>query len=438
MRVLYLDLNNSGISGDMFLASLLGLVPDSRVILQKLESLKNYLSGVSRLEIKLIETQYSGIQLNQLKIDIKESKDHRTGKTLQNALDEFMVNSNMSKGAMDYAKKVLNSLLQAEAEVHGDLVEKIHLHELSSVDTLIDILGVTTTLDEINFFENDFTIICGKIPLGGGMIKTSHGLMAIPAPATVKILEKSDLLTYGGPIESELVTPTGIALLANLNPKFLQYLPEMIISKSVYSTGQKTFNNFSNILRVFYGESKVKASMNLAHPLQKYLEQISILETDVDDISGEIIGNLIDELEKKHVLDIQILHSLTKKNRPSHVIKVLCYPEQIFDLIEIIIQEIGTLGVRFNTVNRVCIERKIETKNIQIDERIYEVDYKISFIESKKGVELINIKPEYEDLKKVSIKSGLSIKKVQLLVQSELKHIYDKYKEINNRKKRKV
>ena len=427
MRVVYLDLNNSGISGDMFLASLLGLVQDSGVILQKLESLKNYLSGVSRLEIKLVETEHSGIQLNQLKIDIDESKDHRTAKTLQNALNEFLFNSNLSEGAKDYSNRVLNSLVQAESEVHGDLVEKIHLHELSSVDTLIDILGVTTTLDTIKFFDDDFNIVCGKIPLGGGVIKTSHGLLAIPAPATIKILEKSNLITYGGPIESELVTPTGIALLANLNPTFLQYLPEMNILKSVYGTGQKTFKNFSNILRVFYGESKELTSLNLDSYLQKYIEQVSILETDVDDVSGEIIGNLVDILEKKHVLDIQILPSLTKKNRPSHVIKVLCYPEQIFDLIETIIHEVGTLGVRFNTVNRVCIERKVEKKNIQIDEKIYEVDYKISFIKSKKGVELINIKPEYKDLKKISISSGLSIKKVQLLAQAELKQIYDRY-----------
>jgi len=427
MRVLYLDLINSGISGDMLFASLLGLVPDSRIILQKLESLKNYLSGVLRLEIKLLETEHSGIQLNKLKIVINESKDHRTGKTLENALNEFLINSDLSKGARVYAKRVLNSLLQAEAEVHGDLVEKIHLHELSSVDTLIDILGVTETLDKIKFFTNDFKIVCGKIPLGGGMIKTSHGLMAIPAPATIKILEKTNLLTYGGPIESELVTPTGIALLANLNPIFLQYLPEMKILKSIYSTGQKTFKNFSNILRVFYGESKELTSMNLAHHLQKYIEQVSFLETDVDDVSGEIIGNLVDILEKKQVLDIQILPSLTKKNRPSHTIKVLCYPEQIFDLIETIIHEVGTLGVRFNTISRVCIERKVEKKNIQIDEKIYEMKYKISFIESKNGVELINIKPEYEDLKKISISSGLSIKKVQLLAQAELKQIYSKY-----------
>ncbi|HDZ19639.1 MAG TPA: DUF111 family protein, partial [archaeon] len=111
----------------------------------------------------------------------------------------------------------------------------------------------------------------------------------------------------------------------------------------------------------------------------------------------------------------------------SHTIKVLCYPEQIFDLIETIIHEVGTLGVRFNTISRVCIERKVEKKNIQIDEKIYEVNYKISFIESKKGEELINIKPEYEDLKKISIRSGLSIKKVQLLAQAELKQIYSKY-----------
>ena len=429
MRVLYLDLNNSGISGDMFLASLLGLVPDNEVILKRLEKLKNHLSGVSRLEIKLLKTEHSGIQLNQLKININESKDHRTARTLQNALKSFLIDSNLSKGGKNYAIQVLDSLIQAEADVHGDLIEKIHLHELSSVDTLIDIVGVALALDCLNYFDGNFKIFCSKIPLGSGTVQTSHGKLPVPAPATVKILEKSNLITFGGPIESELVTPTGAALLANLNPHFHQYLPEMNILKSICSTGQKKFKNFSNILRIFYGESNGLSSLNLEHYLHKYMEKISILETDVDDVSGEILGNLLETLyEKKNALDVQIIPTITKKNRPGHIVKVICYPKQTFDLIETIMLELGTLGVRFSVINRVCIERKIETRSVELNDEYYEVRFKVSFTESDAGKDIINIKPEYEDLKKISMKSGLPIKKVQLLVQSEISQIYRDYK----------
>jgi len=428
MRVLYLDLNNSGISGDMFLASLLGLVPDNEVILKKLENLKNHLSGVSRLELKLLKTEHSGIQLNQLKINIYETKDHRTAITLQNALKSFLIDSNLSKGGKNYATHVLNSLIQAEADVHGDLIEKIHLHELSSVDTLIDIVGVALSLDCLEYFNGNFKIFCSKIPLGGGKIQTSHGILPVPAPATIKILEKSNLITFGGPIKSELVTPTGAALLANLNPHFHQYLPEMNILKSINSTGQKKFKNFSNILRIFYGESNGLSSLNLEHYLHKYVEQISIIETDVDDVSGEILGNLLEILyKKKNALDVQIIPSITKKNRPGHIIKVICYPKQTFDLIETILHELGTLGVRFSIINRVCVERKTETRSIELNDENYEVRFKVSFTETDAGKDIINIKPEYEDLKKISMKSGLPIKKVQLLVQSEISQIFRDY-----------
>ncbi len=427
MRILYIDMYNSGISGDMFLASLLGLVPEDNSILTELEDLQNYLSGVSKLNIKLVHTEHTGIQLNQLKIDIKETKEHRTAKTLQKTLNDFLNNSKISHQAKNYANNVLNSLIQAESEVHGELIENIHLHELSSVDTLIDIIGVAIALDKIKVFEKKIPIYCSKIPLGGGTVNTKHGTLAIPAPATLKILEKSKLVTFGGPIDSELVTPTGAALIANLNSNFLQYPNEMRINKSIYSTGQKKFKNFLNILRIFYGETEDTDYSEFNHPLQKYIEKVAILETDVDDVSGEILGNFIDKFEKEDVLDIQIFPNITKKNRPGHSIKILCYPELIFKLIERMTQELGTLGVRFNIINRVCINRRIERKKIEINDKLYDLSYKISFIESDRGIKIVNIKPEYDDLKMISDDTGFTIKKVQLIAQAKIEQIYNNF-----------
>jgi uncharacterized protein (TIGR00299 family) protein len=425
MRILHIDLHNSGISGDMFLSSLLGLVPDFNEILKELEKIIDFLPGVSKLKINLIKTEKTGILVNQLKIDIKETKSHRTADILQKSLNDFLVKSNISDSAKNYAFNVLNSLIKAETEVHEELVKNIHLHELSSVDTLIDIIGVATVLDRINGFDKNIKISCSKIPLGSGTVNTKHGILAVPAPATLKILEKSNLITYGGPIESELVTPTGAALLVNLNAETVQYLPEMKILNSIYSTGQKKFDNFLNVLRLFYGKTEGLDYFELSHPLQNYIEQVTILETDVDDVSGEVLGHFIINLEKKDILDVQIFPSITKKNRPGHIIKILCYPEQVFDLIESIVHELGTLGVRFNIINRVCVNRKIERRNIEIHEKTYEIAFKISYIESDKGLEIINIKPEYEDLKKISQDTGLTLKKIQLIINAEIKQIYD-------------
>lgn len=422
MRIIYFDLINSGISGDMLLASLLDLVPASHEIIEKLLELKEYLPGISQLNIELKKILNSGIQINKLKIDIKENKNHRSAQKLKDSLNKFLTEKIFSKPAKIYANEVLTSLIQAEAEVHGQLAKSIHLHELSSVDTLIDILGVTAALDTVNGFDKNFKVYCSKIPLGGGKIKTAHGLLSIPAPATLKILEKSNLVTFGGPIESELVTPTGAALLKNLNPTFLEFLPEMVIRKTIFSTGQKKFENFANILRLFSGEGNIVNSDASGHPLANLVEKVSILETDVDDISGEIIGNFINELKNEKILNVQVIPGLTKKNRPSHTIRILCKPRYKFELIERIIHELGTLGVRYHNINRVCILRTFEKQTIEINEKKYEINLKISYVESVNGKEVVNIKPEYEDIKRISIDSGIPVRKVQLIIQSNLKY----------------
>ena len=425
MKILYIDAENSGISGDMFLSSLLGLVPNPENILKELRKLKDFLPDVSKLNLDLIEITRSGIKINKLQIDIKEKKHHRNANILKTSLNNFLSANNFKDETKNYAKDVLNSLINAEAEVHKELNENVHLHELSSVDTLIDIIGVSRALETIGAFNKDFKIACSKLPLGGGTVNSAHGTLPVPAPATLNILGKSNLIVYNGPIEAELVTPTGAALLTNLNPKNLSY--EMNLDKVVYSTGQKEFNGFLNILRLFYGELVVTEVPNKSY-LQKYIETVAVLETDVDDISGEILGDFIRSVEKEDVLDIQIIPSITKKNRPGHVIKVLCRPQNQFELIEKIIEELGTLGVRFSTIKRVCVERKFDDRSIEIKEKTYNLRYKISYIDSDSGRKIVNIKPEYNDLKKISEESGFNVKEILFIAQEKIQDILNEFK----------
>lgn len=426
MKLLYIDATNSGISGDMFLASLLELVPEPDIVLNELKNLKDYLPDVSKLKIELIRIKRSGININKLKVEIKENKHQRTATVLKSSLNKFLEKKNFSNHAKDYANKVLNTLIQAEADIHGELIENLHLHELSSIDTLIDIIGVSKALDILGAFDSDFKIFCSKLPLGGGTIKTAHGILPIPAPATLKILEESNLVVVNGPIEKELVTPTGAALLVNLKPQNLPY--EMNIEKIVYSTGQKEFNDFLNILRLYYGEMEESDIFTETHYLKEHIEPVTILETNVDDVSGEILGNFIKEMEKEDILDLQIIPSISKKNRPSHIIKILCRPEYKFELIEKIIDELGTLGVRFNTINRVCVARTIENIDIEINGKNYDLKYKISYIDTETERKIVNIKPEYENLKKIANDSGLPLKKILYFARAKIRQIFNKYK----------
>ncbi len=420
MKSLYIDATNSGLSGDMFLASLLGLNDDSNKILSDLKELKDYLKGVSELDLELLKVKRMGVEVYRLKLLIKESKNHRTPDELTNALERYLEDKQYSKSAKEFARNVLNTLFKAEAEVHGDIVEKIHLHELSSVDTLIDILGVTKALDNLGGFTGDFTYYCSEIPLGGGNIKTAHGILPVPAPATIKIFERSKLVVMGGPIESELVTPTGAALLVNLNPKFTKYSNQMKILSVSSSTGQKEFKDLSNILRIFYGELVEKVNNQTLLPLRDYIEEVVVLETAVDDVSGEILGNFVQILEDEDILDIQIIPSITKKNRPGHIIKILCDPKYSFDLIHKTLLELGTLGVRFYTNKRVCIDRKFEKTTIKINNDKYELNLKISYIQLHDSIKIINVKPEFEDLRRISKQTNLTIKEILTYCQSEV------------------
>ncbi len=412
MKSIYFDLTNSGISGDMLLASLLGLIPDTTQILTNLKDLKTKLKGVSKLELDLKIVKRMGIETNKLEITIEESKTHRSPEDLSSALDEYLNENSFSDQAKTFARNVLSTLFKAEAEVHGKLIENIHLHELSSVDTLIDILGVTKVIDTIGGFGTDFSYYCSEVPLGGGKIKSAHGILPIPAPATVKILENSNLLVKGGPIEMELVTPTGAALLVNLHPTYTEFVPPMNLLRMSCGTGQKEFNAFSNTLRLFYGDIKHLMRSNVLHPISDYVEEVSILETAVDDVSGEILGNFINILGKENILDIQIIPSITKKNRPGHVIKIICDPSRSYDIILKTLRELGTLGVRFYSSKRVCVARKLVNEKIEINDKWYKLNFKISFIKNGEKTEVINVKPEFEDLSAISKETSLTVKEI--------------------------
>ena len=140
----------------------------------------------------------------------------------------------------------------------------------------------------------------------------------------------------------------------------------------------------------------------------------------MDDVSGEILGDFINKLKKEEILDVQIIPSITKKNRPSYIIKVFCHPKNTFELIERLIHELGTLGVRYYTMNRVCVERAHEKRSVEINGKNYEVNFKISFIKSLNNKDIVNIKPEYEDIKRISEDSGIPVRKIQIILQGYL------------------
>ncbi|MCK4383215.1 MAG: DUF111 family protein, partial [Candidatus Lokiarchaeota archaeon] len=220
--------------------------------------------------------------------------------------------------------------------------------------------------------------------------------------------------------------PTGAALLVNLNPKVSKFANQMNLLSVSCSTGQKGFTNFSNIMRLFYGEIEETVNSQIPHPLKDYVEEVTVLETAVDDVSGEILGNFVQTLEDENILDVQIIPSITKKNRPGHIIKILCNPQNNFDLIYKTLRELGTLGVRYYTTKRVCVDRKLVKSTIELNNKNYELQFKISYIQMNDRIKVINVKPEFEDLKSISKQTSLSIKEILFYCQSEMEKHFRK------------
>jgi len=422
---MYIDTSNSGISGDMFLAALLGLVSKPEKYIDEFLKIKDYLDGVKEFQVKLKQVERNGILINHLDIKIKENKHHRTSDTLQKTLGKYLEEHDFSSKASRYAIRVLETLINAERTVHGDIEGTIHLHELSSIDTLLDIIGVTRILDVLGVFDGDITIACSQLPVGGGNVKTAHGILPVPAPATLNILKNSNIPISFGPINEELVTPTGASLLINLNP--ITEINGFQINNISCSTGKKKFESFPNILRLIIGTLKKEdLASNSLIELKNYEEEVTVLETDVDDITGEILGNLINILYSQDALDVQIIPTVTKKSRPGNLIKVLCRPNNKEKFIKILFEELGTLGVRFYTIKRTCVDRVIKKVNVDINGIQKEVSFKISFIKIKNEKKIINIKPEFEDLKRMSDELKMPIKEIEFHIKEKIKSLFNK------------
>jgi uncharacterized protein (TIGR00299 family) protein len=245
------------------------------------------------------------------------------------------------------------------------------------------------------------------VALGGGRKESSHGSMSIPAPATLEILK--NVPVFGGPVENELTTPTGAAILISMVDEFYDFYPIIINKKIGYGAGKLELP-FPNTLRILIGES----------PTDK--DKVSILETNLDNVTGEVLGHSFDRLLAAGALDVTIIPTITKKNRPGHLLRVITKPEDSGIVSEAIIRETGTLGVRMlNYVHRNIAERKIIPIKLYINGINFEMRIKIGIF----GEEIINIAPEYEDAKEIAEKTGIPIKNVMKLANEEFRILLD-------------
>lgn len=382
MRVAYLDCL-SGVSGDMMLGALI----DAGVSLEAVQAAVDSL-GLPSCRLECDEVKKHGFRATKLNVVHEPEHAHRHLHHITEMIDGSDV---LTAAQKDLSKRIFTRLGQSEAKVHGSTLEKVHFHEVGAVDSIADIVGAAVAWDLLNVDR----IHSAPIPTGGGVITIAHGRVSVPAPATAELLTGIPLAASD--IESELTTPTGAAIVATLVDQFGP-LPPMKIEKIGYGAGDRDLKQQANILRLLVGEIDDAADS----------DQVWVLETNVDDVSGEMIGFCTEKLLAHGALDVYTTAVQMKKNRPGVVISVLCPGDRLGKLERILFRETGTLGVRRWAASR----HKLPRRQATVTTEFGEIEGKVASLE---GVECFA--PEYEACRKLAEAQDKPLREVYAAAQ---------------------
>ena len=380
----------SGCSGDMIIGSLLDAGLD-------LEVLKKGLGGlnVSGYQLTAEKVKRSSIVATRFTvITDKTEHHHRSLSDILQIIDSSQLSNNVKKKS----SAIFQRLGEVEAKVHGVGIEDIHFHELGAVDSIIDIIGTVFALEVLGLEH----LYSSPLPVGSGKISTAHGILPVPAPATLQLFADAGVPLTPFPesnaLTGELVTPTGAVLLTSL-AGFTK--PGMVIEKVGYGAGSKDFAGWPNILRIWIGE-KISGSNE---------DGLVLLETNIDDMNPQIYGYLMERLFAEKAADVWFTPIQMKKNRPAVMLSVLAPSDAETKLTEIIMRETSTLGIRSRTVSRHMAHREI----IEFDSSLGHARVKIK----RFGHDLIDVFPEYDDCRQLALERNMPLHEVSRILEIE-------------------
>jgi len=401
--VFVIDPYIAGISGDMILCSLVDIGADKNKIIDGIKSSEKFLSNSKIKNFNFAKIKKHGIESTKLILDIDEGIHERKGSEIKQAINSALNNLDLSEKAKKFGESCITTLILAESKIHGIPEDSVHFHEASSIDTLVDIVGTAIAGEHLRLFDDD--VVSMPVCVGGGTVTFSHGVMTNPASAVLEIFKNSKLIIHGGHSKNELTTPTGASILVNLTNTSIEYYPQMKVVSIGYGSGKNDFKDFANVLKIVKGSKK--------NNIQS--DSVILLETNVDDVSGEILGNLIEKIMQDKAKDVFISNGITKKGRPANMISVICTNETYDKIVETLIKETGTLGIRITSSNRITVPRTTHLTNLTIEGKNFDVKFKVSTFK-----ELINFKIEFETLKEISNFLNKPIKETESLVRNEL------------------
>jgi len=390
MTIAYFDCF-SGISGDMVLGALVDLGLD-------LGELSDALSTLDLEQFRLESRDVMSYGLRGTKVDVMvpESVLVRTF----NNIKDLIENSDLPAAVKSTSLEIFMRLARAESVIHNKPVDQVHFHEVGAVDSIVDIVGSAYGIHALGITE----VFASPLPLGHGMIKTLHGSIPVPVPAVLEIL--SDTPTYGCGIPTEIVTPTGAAIVKTLAEAF-GTMPPMKLSKTGYGSGTKDIG-VANLLRVIIGEA-------LDFPGEQ--EQLAyVVSTNIDDMNPEFYDYVMERLFGAGAHDVWLAPIQMKKTRPGTIINVLCSPSDAAAVKRILLEETSTFGLRTASVMKKAIEREL----VEVETRWGTVRVKIG----RESGHVTSVSPEFSDCARIAGEQGVPIKEVfrkaQLLAQEQL------------------
>ena len=397
MKTLYFDCS-SGISGNMTLGALVEILGDEQYLVKELKKLQ-----VDGYHIEISKKVKNGITGTYVDVVLKdhhhhehehhheehhheyEHEHHHEHRNLHD-VNHIIENSNLKEETKQLAKRIFRRVAEAESKVHHKSIEEVHFHEVGAIDSIVDIVGTAILINKIHPDK----IISSVVNDGYGFIECAHGTMSVPVPATSEIFSKAGVKCRQIDIDTELVTPTGAAIISELATEFT-VMPTMTVQKIGWGAGKKDLK-IPNVLKVYLGK--------MEETLEEK-QEIAVMETNIDDTTGEILGYAAEKLMQNGALDAFFTPIYMKKGRPAYRLTVACRKEDIEKLQTIIFRETTTIGIRY----------RYEKRNVLPREKV-EVNTEYGLVQAKQvklGEETYTY-PEYESLKKIAEEQNIPLK----------------------------
>ncbi|MEP0825358.1 MAG: nickel pincer cofactor biosynthesis protein LarC [Nitrososphaera sp.] len=405
-RIAVIDSQVAGIAGDMLMSSLVDAGASKTKVIDAIFACQDFLHGSKISKANFARVVSHGFAATQLQIKYTDRVHERKGTEMQRSLERCCDSIGLEQKAKTFALESLRTIISAEAKIHGENFDTVHLHEASSIDTLVDLVGCATALQDLKLFDGK--IYSTKVAVGGGLLRFSHGAVPNPAGAILEIFKNRQFVLTGGLVEDELTTPTGAAMLVNLAQGSIDYYPSISPEKIGYGAGTKEFEGFANVVRVLVGTSHVVTETTR--------DSVCMIETNIDDVSGELVGNLTERLSEI-AKDVTVVPCITKKSRPAYLIRIISENRDLNNVLEVLFSESGTLGARVQEIERYILPRTILTIPVDVKGTTFSVHVKV--VKNSAG-DVTYAKPEFQDIKTIAARCQMPVKRVLELVSAQV------------------